>query len=286
VPDELRTVCYDADLRIEAYRFQGLMQKFPHHFHDYYVIGFIESGRRYMQCNNKSYIINPGDIILFNPRDVHSCEQVDGRPMDYRSLNIGTEGMRRIVREIAGNDELPRFSRNVVPGSELAAPLQQLHEMILQGETDFVKEELSFFLIGQLLQEHSDASEQQEGPGGESLSGFETVCEYMEARYADKITLEELSGLAGLSKYHFLRSFARQRGLSPYSYLETVRIGNAKKLLEDGVSPADAAHRTGFSDQSHFTNFFKRYIGLTPGQYMRIFARDRSERQSPIREAR
>lgn len=68
MPDELRTVCYDADLRIEAYRFQGLMQKFPHHFHDYYVIGFIESGRRYMQCNNKSYIINPGDIILFNPR--------------------------------------------------------------------------------------------------------------------------------------------------------------------------------------------------------------------------
>ncbi len=40
--NETRTLQLDPHLHIEAYRFKGIMQKFPNHFHDYYVIGFIE----------------------------------------------------------------------------------------------------------------------------------------------------------------------------------------------------------------------------------------------------
>ncbi|MBG9453234.1 hypothetical protein ABE61_03875 [Lysinibacillus sphaericus] len=43
---EERTVHFEHDLQIEAYRFCGIMQKFLNHFHEYYVIGFIESGQR------------------------------------------------------------------------------------------------------------------------------------------------------------------------------------------------------------------------------------------------
>ncbi len=42
-------------------------------------------------------------------------------------------------------------------------------------------------------------------------------------------------------------------------------------MLEKGLSLKDAAMAAGFSDQSHFTNFFKMFIGLTPKQYQRIF---------------
>ena len=41
--NETRTVCFDTELNIEAYNFKGIMQKFPNHFHDYYVVGFIET---------------------------------------------------------------------------------------------------------------------------------------------------------------------------------------------------------------------------------------------------
>jgi transcriptional regulator GlxA family with amidase domain len=51
----------------------------------------------------------------------------------------------------------------------------------------------------------------------------------------------------------------------------TIRINEAKKLLESGVSSAETAVRTGFSDQSHFTNFFNMFIGLPPGAYREIF---------------
>lgn len=91
---EIRTVKYDGDLKVEAYNFQGIMQKFPNHFHEYYVIGFIEKGRRYLSCKNKDYMIEPGDFMLFNPRDNHTCEQIDGKTLDYRCINIQPEIMK------------------------------------------------------------------------------------------------------------------------------------------------------------------------------------------------
>lgn len=68
-----------------------------------------------------------------------------------------------------------------------------------------------------------------------------------------------------------LRAFAKSKGVTPYNYLENIRIGKAKKLLEQGVPPIEAAMQTGFSDQSHFTNYFNRFIGLAPDLYRDIF---------------
>ena len=76
---------------------------------------------------------------------------------------------------------------------------------------------------------------------------------------------------AGLSKSTLLRAFTKSKGVTPYLYLQNIRIGEAKKLLEKGVAPIEAALSTGFSDQSHFTNYFNSFIGLAPGIYRDIF---------------
>ena len=273
MPKEVRTVCFDNDLKIEAYRFYGIMQKFPNHFHDYYVIGYIDKGRRCLLCKDREYTVNPGDITIFNPRDVHTCEQLDGTTMDYHSINIRPEVMQKTVCEITGQEYLPHFSQTVLYNSDLVSPLRELHCMISHEAADFKKEELFLFLIEQLLAE----CDREPAPFVPGRAGqFDAVCKYLEDNFSKTITLDELSQIAGLSKYHFLRSFTRQKGISPYSYLEAVRIGNAKSLLEKGVTPMEVAYQTGFSDQSHFTNFFKKLIGLTPRQYMRIFLQERN----------
>lgn len=92
----------------------------------------------------------------------------------------------------------------------------------------------------------------------------------MEQHFADGIYLDQICRYAGLSKSTLLRAFTKFKGVTPYSYLENIRIGKAKKLLEQGVPPIEAAMQTGFSDQSHFTNYF-RFIGLAPGLYRDIF---------------
>jgi len=60
---EKRIICYDAGLGLEACRFEGISQPFPAHFHEYYVIGFVESGVRHLVCGNKAYTVNPGHIL-------------------------------------------------------------------------------------------------------------------------------------------------------------------------------------------------------------------------------
>ena len=93
----------------------------------------------------------------------------------------------------------------------------------------------------------------------------------MEEHFTERIYLDQICRHAGLSKSTLLRAFTKSKGVTPYCYLENIRIGAAKKLLEQGVAPIEAALQTGFSDQSHFTNYFNRFIGLAPGVYREIF---------------
>ena len=266
---ETRIVKYDPELKVEAYSFRGIMQKFPNHFHDYYVIGFIESGERYLSCKNRKYTVEPGDLLLFNPRDNHTCEQINGRTLDYRCINISPEKMSKAAFEITGKEYLPYFAPPVIFHSELSSLLRELHMIIMAEEKDFRKEEIFFFLLEQLIEEYSE--EEVAPSDSEENREIRIICDFLEKNYMENITLDELSGLTGLSKYYLLRSFTKQKSISPYRYLETIRIDRAKKLLERGVLPIDAALQTGFTDQSHFSNFFKKFIGLTPKQYMNIF---------------
>ena len=268
VQKEIRTVCYDDDLYLEAYRFEGIVQPFPNHFHDYYVIGFIEAGTRCLSCKNKKYMIGEGSILLFNPNDNHSCVQCDGGTLDYRGLNISKETMLSLVEEITGQRILLGFSENVIKSDELNSYIRSLHQTIMDGSKEFEKEEMLLLLISLLIEQYGQ-------PFSKCIpecdKEIENACAFMEEHFAEHITLEELCRYSGLSKSTLIRAFTKAKGVTPYRYLQTIRIGKAKELLEQGVPTIDAAIQTGFSDQSHFSNFFNMFIGLSPAAYRRIF---------------
>lgn len=265
---EIRTVCYDDDLRLEAYRFEGIVQSFPNHFHNYYVIGFIESGTHCLSCKNKEYTVGQGNILLFNPNDNHSCVQCDGEAFDYRGLNISKETMLSLVEEVTGQRELLGFSENVIKNDELNIYLHSLHQSIMEGSKEFEKEEMLLLLISLLIEQYGQP---YEGCIPECREEIERTCVFMSAHFAEHISLENLCKCSGLSKSTLLRAFTRSKGVTPYRYLQIVRIDKAKEMLEQGVPLVDAAIRTGFSDQSHFSNFFHMFIGLSPVAYRRIF---------------
>ena len=107
MPGGTRVIRFDADLQIEACLFHGLLQNFPNHFHEHYVIGCIDGGRRRVLCNNREYLAEAGDLILFNPRDNHACSQVGDELLNWRCLHVGEETMRRLIRQITGAEALP-----------------------------------------------------------------------------------------------------------------------------------------------------------------------------------
>ena len=86
--------------------------------------------------------------------------------------------------------------------------------------------------------------------------------------YTQEFSLDRIADAAGLSKYYLERVFKKATGLPPHTYVLMLRIEAAKKLLASSSMPiAEIAMELGFSDQSHFTNAFKRRTGFTPQAY-------------------
>lgn len=273
---EIRTTVFDDMLQIEAYRFEGVEQPFPNHFHDYYVIGMIEHGERKMVCRNREYMLSDGDILLLEPSDSHGCIQTKGT-LDYRALNISKYVMGELTREITGESELPHFSKNVIRDKEILLQFKVLHEMIMQGKSELEKEESPLFVISELIRVSGTPFLERISRDSNQI---DRACQFMKEHFAEHITLGQLCGYCGMSKSTLLRSFTRAHGITPYRYLQAVRIGKAKALLESGEKPVDVAFQTGFSDQSHFTNSFETFIGLPPTTYKRATLNDGKDNQN------
>ncbi len=97
------------------------------------------------------------------------------------------------------------------------------------------------------------------------------IREYVQAHLTQPISLDDMASQIGFSPYHFARLFRKVIGESPYQFVLRQRVGHAQKLLHSGtLTLAEVAVESGFADQSHLTQTFKRYTGLTPKAYRRI----------------
>ncbi len=277
---EERCIYYDTDLQIEAYEFKGIAQKFNSHFHNEYVIGLIEHGKRQFYCKNNEYTLNTGDILLINPSEIHGCEQFGEENLHYFSLNISTSTMQKIMQEITGKSAiLPHFSESVIHKKDVQVLFSDLKQMILQEHQDFQKEATFILLMEYLISNFAKITLHQENlKQNDKAERMEHICQYLEENFYRNIHLDELSLLVGLNKYYLLRCFTEIKGISPHKYLETIRIKKAKQLLSKGIPLIDIALKVGFSDQSHFTNLFKALIGLTPKTYQKIMQYKSEER--------
>jgi transcriptional regulator GlxA family with amidase domain len=91
------------------------------------------------------------------------------------------------------------------------------------------------------------------------------ICEYMESHLEQKVGLDTLASMAGLSTHHFARAFHQSVGVPPHSYLLTRRLERAERLLRETRLPlAEIAAATGFADQSHLSRHFRRRTGMPP----------------------
>lgn len=105
---------------------------------------------------------------------------------------------------------------------------------------------------------------------GWKLTGNDTVndiMEYIRKHYAEKISLTQIADQFYLTQSHVARLFKKHTGESVLNYINQIRIENAKKLLEDGVSVKDAADQVGYDSLNNFYKYFKRYTGTTPAEY-------------------
>jgi AraC family transcriptional regulator len=92
--------------------------------------------------------------------------------------------------------------------------------------------------------------------------------DHISANLDEEITLNQLAQVAGVSVFHFARTFTRAMGVSPSRYVSRMRLEKAMaEIAADKLSLAEIAFRAGFSSQASFTRAFFRVTGLTPGEY-------------------
>src|SRR5262249_10659488 len=98
--------------------------------------------------------------------------------------------------------------------------------------------------------------------GGLPPRALGRVRDYLDAHLAGNIGLDALADVAGLCRSHFTRAFKQSVGISPYAYVMQRRLERAGRLLaETDSSLIRVALDSGFTDQSHFSNRFRKHFG-------------------------
>jgi AraC-like DNA-binding protein len=86
---------------------------------------------------------------------------------------------------------------------------------------------------------------------------------------AEPLTLEECAAEAGLSPWHFLRTFRDAFGETPHEFRTRLRVEKAQRLIAAGRSVTDVCFDVGFSSLGTFSTLFKRHVGESPAAFRR-----------------
>jgi AraC-like DNA-binding protein len=256
----------DTDLQLDALHANFTTYAFARHWHDYYVIGLVDEGAQSFWCRRNNYTTPRGGLILLNPGEAHTGQAAGESGFAYRALYPTAAHMAQVMAEFGRPEQLPQFPSVRIDAADLASSVREFHSILDPATPPIERQSYWLALLTTLVRRYAADPLRLPSAGSEPRA-VARVRAFVEAHYAERITLPALAAEAGLSPYHLIRVFRRATGVPPHAYLESVRIQHAQRLLMAGLAPAQVAYDIGFSSQSHFTSRFYRVIGITPGRY-------------------
>ena len=264
---EYRQFWYHSQLDISLLQAYHVDYAYPRHSHDHYVICIIEWGVQSFTLKGTKYITPPSGLILINPGMVHTGEAATEYGFHMRSLYPTVAHMETAVYELTGRHQAPPFFGDVrIDDPILAHSLSNLHRALINDESRLESESHFWATLTQLIKQYGE-TRAMERPLGNEHHAVQRARHYIEAHFAEPISLQKLAHEVALSPYYLLRVFHAEVGMPPHAYLQDVRIRRAQRLIELGKPLAEVTFAVGFSSQSHLTRRFKQIVGTTPGQY-------------------
>lgn len=143
-----------------------------------------------------------------------------------------------------------------------------------EDEDPLYIESLALALVAYLKQHYSHHRLQHRAEEkGLSVHKIRKLTDFIDAHLDQKIRLEDMASLLDMSVYYFSRLFKESTRLAPYQYVMRHRIQRSQVYLESHpeLSIAEIALRCGFSNQSHFSTHFRKWVGTTPSLYRQEF---------------
>lgn len=208
----------------------------------------------------------------------HSFEVADSEQTEFELLILAIPwGTRRHKAEDLAQRDLSDFGGKLHSDLHRDTTVEHLmHHLwreLAEGQPggELLAEGLSTAMIGRLIQLSEVPVPSPPKLNRLSKDSLRRVDEYIHEHLSETISLDELSDLAFVSKFHFSRQFKRTTGLTPHQYVVERRIERAKTLLHDPAMSdtgiAAIATACGFTDQSHLGRHFRKLVGVTPATY-------------------
>ncbi len=239
---------------------------FPRHSHDGFGIGVMSAGAQRSWSGIGWVEAEAGDIITVNPGEMHDGAPIGGA-RGWQMLYLDPALVARELVEEGGDQ--PEIVRPALRDPVLAGLFARLFARATAAVPESLAlEEDLLRTLARLLRWHGTRPRPPSRAAPMVAMARQRLDEAPEA----PATLAELAALSGVSRFQFLRGFARETGVTPHAYLLQRRVRLARQLLIAGRAPARTAQEAGFADQSHMTRAFRRQFGVTPARYQAALA--------------
>ena len=235
-------------------------KNFTKHYHDTYTIGLTYKGVLKSYNSYESYESYEYSIRINNPGEVHAGESKDWSHVNFYPT---AEVMTDLYEQIFLEKKIPYFRRHIIDNKLLFLKLHTFFNSYFSREDAILIESnlidaLSNLILTSVIytKSYKDIFEDKKI--------IKDTYEFINDSIDTKFTLENLASNVNLSKYHFLRLFKKEFGLTPHAFIVNERLNRANSLIQSGLSISEASIQVGFNDQSHFARNFKKYFGYTP----------------------
>lgn len=211
----------------------------------------------------KTYLLHPGEGILFAPFVRHSYEKESAEWYTRFASFTGTA--ESSIPQMLGNRQI------ILIGAEQGQHISELIDLCMErcSESPVNEKQLSIDCYSFLMDFVDDAHNRMLAQEPLYRKYVEPVLKEIEKHYYLELTVENLSRQVYITPQYLSRLFRRFLNCSTYEYLTSFRISRAKELLVSNpcMEVQDIACRTGYADASHFIVIFKKRTGVTPLEF-------------------
>lgn len=249
---------------------QGI--QLDYHYHEFCKLLLLLSGSGSYAVEGRRYLLKPGDLVLLGSHCIHRPEFEPGLPYERIILYISPAFLQR---ESAGDCRLEdcfsgRDSHVLrLPEARRQRLFQQVAELEQElSGTRFGREIVCNSRLLQLMVEIARCR-QQEGtqlpsPIRPTDSTVRAILSYLNQHLTEEITIDALAEQFYLSKYHMMRRFRDQTGITIHNYLNERRLFLARELLTQGAASTEVCYQAGFGSYSSFSRAYSKLFGTTP----------------------